>query len=92
MHFIGSEACRGVDRVIVGILNVREVCIPVIYPVDPYLLYVMAIHTYIHTNSGYGNIVVHNNIRPWCDLQRLHPLLELPCGLLALCRRTLGSE
>ena len=30
MHFIGSEACRGVDRVIVGVLNVREVCLPVI--------------------------------------------------------------
>ena len=30
MHFIGSEACRGVDRVVVGVLNVREVCIPVI--------------------------------------------------------------
>ena len=30
MHFSGSEACRGVDRVIVGVLNVREVCIPVI--------------------------------------------------------------
>ena len=30
MHFIGSEACCGVDRVVVGVLNVREVCIPVI--------------------------------------------------------------
>ena len=30
MHFIGSEACRGVDRVVVGVLNVRQVCIPVI--------------------------------------------------------------
>ena len=30
MHFIGSEACRRVDRVIVGVLNVRKVCIPVI--------------------------------------------------------------
>ena len=30
MNFIGSEACRGVNRVIVGVLNMREVCIPVI--------------------------------------------------------------
>ena len=30
MHFIGSEAGRGVDRVVVGVLNVREVYIPVI--------------------------------------------------------------
>ena len=30
MHFIGSEACRDVDRVIVGVLNVREVYIRVI--------------------------------------------------------------
>ena len=30
MHFIGGETCRGVDRVSVGILNVREVYIPVI--------------------------------------------------------------
>ena len=28
--------------------------------------------------------------RPW-NLKRQHPLLELPYGLLALCRRTLGS-
>ena len=26
------------------------------------------------------------------DLPRQHPLLELPGGLLALCRRTFGSE
>ena len=26
------------------------------------------------------------------ELQRQHPLLELPWELLALCRRTLGSE
>ena len=30
MHFVGSETCRGDDRVIVGIFNVREVYIPVI--------------------------------------------------------------
>ena len=30
MHLIGSEACRGVDRVIVGVFDVREVYIPVI--------------------------------------------------------------
>ena len=26
------------------------------------------------------------------NLKKQHPLLELPWGLLALCRRTLGSE
>ena len=31
MHFIGSEAYSGVDIIIVGVLNVREVCIPVIF-------------------------------------------------------------
>ena len=30
MDFIRSEACRDVDKVIVGVLNVREVRIPVI--------------------------------------------------------------
>ena len=30
MHFVGSETCRGTDRVIVGVFNVREVYIPVI--------------------------------------------------------------
>ena len=30
MYFIGSEACRGANRVIVGIFDVMEVCIPVI--------------------------------------------------------------
>ena len=29
---------------------------------------------------------------PWWHLKRQHPLLELPWGLLALCRQTLGSE
>ena len=30
MYFIGSEACRGANRFIVGVFDVREVCIPVI--------------------------------------------------------------
>ena len=29
MHFVGSEACRGADRTVVGVFNVREVYIPV---------------------------------------------------------------
>ena len=30
MYFIGSELCRGVDGVVVGVLNVREVSVPVV--------------------------------------------------------------
>ena len=30
MHFVGSESCRGADRVIEGVFNVREVYIPAI--------------------------------------------------------------
>ena len=30
MHFFESEACRGANIVIVGVFDVREVCIPVI--------------------------------------------------------------
>ena len=30
MHFVGSETCRGADRVIASVFNVREVYIPVI--------------------------------------------------------------
>ena len=30
MYFIGSEPCRGVDGVVVGVLNVREVSVPVV--------------------------------------------------------------
>ena len=30
MHFVGSETCRGADRIVVGVFNVREVYTPVI--------------------------------------------------------------
>ena len=30
MYLVGSEACRGANRVIVDVFDVREVCIPVI--------------------------------------------------------------
>ena len=30
MYFIGSEACRGANRFVVGVFDVTEVCIPVI--------------------------------------------------------------
>ena len=30
MYFVGNETCRGADRVIIGVFDVREVCIPVI--------------------------------------------------------------
>ena len=36
MYFIGSEPCRGVDGVVVGVLNVREVSVPVILVFVPY--------------------------------------------------------
>ena len=37
IHFVGSEACRGANRVIVDVFDVREVCIPVIlvFVADP---------------------------------------------------------
>ena len=37
IHFVGIEACRGANRVIVGVFDVGEVCIPVIlvFVADP---------------------------------------------------------
>ena len=35
---------------------------------------------------------IHTKTGSWRHLKRHHPLLELRRALLALCRRTLGSE